>query len=90
MSHDYAVTDGHTLFSLHRYSEDVRHMVIFDDLLEHEHHRVRLYLTDAAFLLVKQAEGKGIVKIIHHEEIINGLYTPESKRPKRTHKRKPR
>lgn len=26
MSHDYAVTDGHALLSLHRYLEDVRHM----------------------------------------------------------------
>lgn len=42
MSHDYAVTDGHALLSLHRYLEDVRHMVIFDDLVEYGHHRVRL------------------------------------------------
>ena len=61
MSHDYAVTDGHALLSLHRYLEDVRHMVIFDDLVEYGHHRVRLYLPDAAFLLLKQAESKGIV-----------------------------
>ena len=75
MSHDYAVTDGHALLSLHRYLEDVRHMVIFDDLVEYGHHRVRLYLPDAAFQLLKQAESKGIVKIVHHEEIINSLYT---------------
>ena len=40
MSHDYAVTDGHALLSLHRYLEHVRHMVIFDDLVEYGHHRV--------------------------------------------------
>lgn len=29
MSHDYAVTDGHALLSLHRYLEDVRHIERF-------------------------------------------------------------
>ena len=90
MSHDYAVTDGHALLSLHRYLEDVRHMVIFDDLVEYGHHRVRLYLPDAAFQLLKQAESRGIVKIVHHEEIINSLYTPETNRQKKGHKRKAR
>ena len=54
MSHDYGVTEGHSPYSLHRYREDVKHMVIFDDLVEHEHHRVRLYLSDAAYQLLKQ------------------------------------
>ncbi|MBS1367269.1 MAG: hypothetical protein HPZ81_06235 [Oscillospiraceae bacterium] len=39
MSRDFGVTDGHPLYSLHRYRSDVRHMVIFDDLVEKEHHR---------------------------------------------------
>lgn len=34
MSRDFGVTDGHPLYSLHRYRSDVRHMVIFDDLVE--------------------------------------------------------
>ena len=38
MSRDFGVTDGHSLYSLHRYRSDVRHMVIFDDLVEKEHH----------------------------------------------------
>ena len=44
MSHDYAVTDGHALLSLHRYLEDVRHMVIFDDLVEYGHHLSLIHL----------------------------------------------
>lgn len=48
MSRDFGVTDGHSLYSLHRYRSDVRHMVIFDDLVEKEHHRVRLYRSCAA------------------------------------------
>ena len=42
MSRDFGVTDGHPLYSLHRYRSDVRHMVIFDDLVEKAHLRVRL------------------------------------------------
>ena len=90
MSHDYGVTDGHSPLSLHRYRDDVKHMVIFDDLVEHEHHRVRLYLSDAAYQLMKQAAVKGIIKIVHHEEMIEGSYTPETKRTRNAHKRKPR
>ena len=30
MSRDFGVTDGHSLYSLHRYRSDVRHMVIFN------------------------------------------------------------
>ena len=41
MSRDFGVTDGHSLYSLHRYRSDVRHMVIFDDLVE----KVRLKTT---------------------------------------------
>lgn len=31
MTEDYGVTDGHELYSLHRFREDVRHMIIFDE-----------------------------------------------------------
>ena len=34
MSRDFGVTDGHSLYSLHRYRSDVRHMVIFDNLVK--------------------------------------------------------
>ena len=55
MSRDFGVTDGHSLYSLHRYRSDVRHMVIFDDLVEKEHHRVRLYVSTPVYEMVRQA-----------------------------------
>lgn len=88
MSHDYGVTEGHSPYSLHRYREDVKHMVIFDDLVEHEHHRVRLYLSDAAYQLLKQEAAAGVLKIVHHEEMIEGTFTPETQRTRKAHKRK--
>lgn len=48
MAKDYGVTSGHSLYSMHRFRPDVRHMVIFDDLVENGFHRIRLYLTDEA------------------------------------------
>ena len=87
MSHDFGVTDGHSLYSLHRYQDDIRHMVIFDDLVEKEHHRVRLYVSDPVYLLIQQIAEKGQIRIVHHEEIVVGCSEPELPRRK---KRKPR
>ena len=56
MSRDFGVTDGHSLYSLHRYRSDVRHMVIFDDLVEKEHHRIRLFISEPIYELIRQAE----------------------------------
>ena len=87
MSHDYAVTDGHALLSLHRYLEDVRHMVIFDDLVEKEHHRVRLYVSAPVYEMIRQAETIGLLRIVHHEEIVEGCSEPDSPQ-RRKHKHK--
>lgn len=72
MIRDYGVTDGHGLYSLHRFRPDVRHMVVFDDLVEREYHRVRLYLTEEAYRFVVQAAARGILRIVHHEQIVEG------------------
>lgn len=90
MIRDYGVTDGHGPYSLHRFRPDVRHMVIFDDLVEREHHRVRLYLTDAAYQFVTQAAAQGVLKIIHHEQIMEGSAETVAGRTRRSHRRKPR
>ena len=78
MSRDFGVTDGHSLYSLHRYRSDVRHMVIFDDLVEKEFRRVRLYISEPVYELIRQAETNGLLRIVHHEEIVEGCSEPDS------------
>ena len=87
MSRDFGVTDGHPLYSLHRYRNDVRHMVIFDDLVEKEHHRIRLFISETIYQLIRQAENNGRLRIVHHEEIVEGCSEPDSPR-RRKHKHK--
>lgn len=87
MNKDYDVTTGHGLYSLHRFRADVHHMVIFDDLVEHDHHRVRLYLTDEAYALAQKAETKGLIRIIHHVPVIEGNFVQDIPKPKRKKKR---
>ena len=72
MAKDFGVTSGHPLYSMHRFRQDVRHMVIFDDLIEHGFHRVRLYLTDEAYEVTRSEEKKGHIKIIYHIPVIEG------------------
>ena len=78
MSRDFGVTDGHSLYSLHRYRKDVCHMVIFDDLVEKEFHRVRLYVSASVYELIRQAETGGLLRVVHHEEIVEGYPEPKS------------
>ena len=78
MSRDFGVTDGHSLYSLHRFRRDVHHMVIFDDLVEKEFHRIRLYVSASVYNLIRQAENNGLLRIIHHEEIVEGYSEPKS------------
>ena len=87
MSRDFGVTDGHSLYSLHRYRSDVRHMVIFDDLVEKEFHRIRLYVSAPVYEMIRQAETNGFLRIVHHEEIVEGCSEPDSPR-RRKHKHK--
>ena len=87
MTKDYGVTDGHELYSLHRFREDVRHMIIFDDLIAHDHHRVRLYLTEEGYALTQKASDKGLIRIIHHTPVIEGNFVQDIPKPKRKRKR---
>ena len=87
MSRDFGVTDGHSLYSHHRKPRDLRHMVIFDDLVEKEHHRVRLYVSASVYEMIRQAETNGLLRIVHHEEIVVGCSEPDSPR-RRKHKHK--
>lgn len=87
MSRDFGVTDGHSPYSLHRYRSDIRHMVIFDDLVEKQHHRIRLYVSELVYDMIRQAETSGLLRIVHHEEIVEGYSESDSPR-RRKHKHK--
>lgn len=60
MLKNYDVSTGHSLYSKHRFRNDVHHMVIFDDLMDSPCVRVRLYLTDDAYPLYRVPTGPGI------------------------------
>ena len=77
MAKDFGVTSGHPLYSMHRFRQDVRHMVIFDDLIEHGFHRVRLYLTDEAYEVARGEEKNGHIKIIYHIPVIEGSFVQD-------------
>lgn len=82
------MTSGHSFYSMHRFREDVRHVVIFDDLIEHGNHRIRLYLTDEAYELTKKMEAKGYIKIVYYASVIGGNLIPEAKKKHKRHRAK--
>ena len=88
MVKDFGVTYGHPLFSMHRFRQDVRHMVIFDDLIEHGFHRVRLYLTDEAYEVTRSEEKKGHIKIISHIPVMAGSFVQDIGKEKKHNSRR--
>lgn len=83
MSHNYEVSTGHTLYSKHRFRSDVRHMVIFDDLMDSPCVRVRLYLTDDAYAVVKKEAAKGHIRILQDAEVIEGSIVDKRRKKKK-------
>ena len=88
MAKDFGVTSGHPLYSMHRFRQDVRHMVIFDDLIEHGFHRVRLYLTDEAYEVARSEEKKCHIKIIYHIPVIEGSFVQDIGKEKKPNSRR--
>ena len=67
MATDYGVTSGHELYSTHRFRDDTKHMIIFDDLDDNSsphggHTRTRLFLTDEAYEEALKREERGEIK----------------------------
>lgn len=79
MANDYGVTTGHSPFSRHRFRDDVTHVIIFDDLLENGHVRVRLYLNEDAYQLAQKAAAKKLIRIIYDAEVSEGCIITKSK-----------
>ena len=84
MLKNFDVTTGHSLYSHQRYRKDVRHMVIFDDLMDTPCIRVRLFLTDEAYGYVKKEANVGHIKIVCDADVIDGDIV---ERPKKKHRK---
>ena len=89
MTLDASVTAGHPLYCVHRFREQVRHMVIFDRFDDSGgHERTRLYLTDEEYSeLLKEAES-GSVDVISHSPVIAGHIIENNGKIPKTPKRK--
>ena len=88
MATDYGVTSGHELYSTHRFRDDTKHMIIFDDLDDNSshhggHNRTRLFLTDEAYEEALKREERGEIQIVYYASIINGYLVQKKKKHKR-------
>ena len=75
MENEYHVTSGHSLCSVHRFRDDVRHMIIFEDLDPvpvNPNKRTRLFLDEDAYQTALRMEKKGWICILMDADIIEG------------------
>ena len=68
---------GHSYMDLQRFSDDTRHMIIFDVLTNDspvgwKGERTRLYLTQSGYEKALESQQKGQIKIISHANVRNG------------------
>ena len=98
MAADFGVSCGHAEYSNIRFEDGTRHMVIFEathDLPELEEfrlelpipyrnmaYRVRLFLTDAGYKIIRLWAAADKVRILHHANVINGYLVDDRKRKK--------
>lgn len=75
MECDYHVTSGHSLYSVHRFRDDVRHMIIYEDLdpvPASRNKRTRLFLDEDAYQTALRMERKGWICILVDADIVEG------------------
>ena len=75
MECDYHVTSGHSLYSVHRFRDDVRHMIIYEDLdtaPASQNKRTRLFLDEDAYQTALRMERKGWICILVDADIVEG------------------
>lgn len=75
MECDYHVTSGHSLYSVHRFRDDVRHMIIYEDLNPapaSQNKRTRLFLDEDAYQTALRMERKGWICILVDADIVEG------------------
>ena len=103
MTSDFGVTAGHVEYSNRRFDFDTRHMVMIEvyrhtEALEqfdyelpvygrNEPYRARLYLSEDEFKTVRRMELNGILRTLHHANVVGG-YLVDDRKPKRKNARK--
>ena len=103
MSSDFGVTAGHVEYSNRRFDFDTRHMVMIEvyrhtaalDQFDYElpvydrndSYRARLFLTDEESNAVRRMELNGVLRILHHANVVGG-YLVDDRKPKRKNARK--
>ena len=103
MTSDFGVTAGHVEYSNRRFDYDTRHMVMSDgyrhtaarDQFDYElpgyerndSYRARLFLTDEEYKAVRRMELNGVLRILHHANVVGG-YLVDDRKPKRKNARK--
>ena len=103
MTSDFGVTAGHVEYSNRRFDFDTRHMVMIEvyrhtealDRFDYERpvydrndsYRARLYLSEDEFKTVRRMELNGILRTLHHANVVGG-YLVDDRKPKRKNARK--
>ncbi|MDY3772584.1 MAG: DUF5720 family protein [Candidatus Faecousia sp.] len=103
MTSDFGVTAGHVEYSNRRFDFDTRHMVMIEvyrhtaalDQFDYElpvydrndSYRARLFLTDEEYKAVRRMELNGVLRILHHANVVGG-YLVDDRKPKRKNARK--
>ena len=103
MTSDFGVTAGHVEYSNRRFDFDTRHMVMIEvyrhtaalDQFDYElpvydrndSYRARLFLTDEEYKAVRRMELNGVLRILHHANVVGG-YLVDDRKPKRKKARK--
>ena len=88
MTSDFGVTAGHVEYSNRRFDFETRHMVMIEvyrhtETLEqfdyelpvydrNEPYRARLFLTDEEFKTIRRMELNGVLRILHHANVVGG------------------
>ena len=76
METDYHVTSGHSLYSVYRFRDDVRHMIIYEDLdpaPDNPNKRTRLFSDEDAYQTALRMEKKAIQKNIQYSCLCSSL-----------------
>ncbi len=83
-----AVIIGQSELAVERFRDDTRHMIIFDVLsprspVGKKGDRLRLFLTDEAYVKAKAAQDLGYIRIKKHAAVIEGYILPNKKKKRR-------
>ena len=83
-----AVITGQSELAVERFLDDTRHMIIFDVLsprspVGQKGDRLRLFLTDEAYVKAKASQDLGYIRIKKHAAVIEGYILPNKKKKRR-------